>query len=77
MAEGDVWVDLRGAMSWDVAGGEGDDRPGHFGLHGMRERAKLVGGNLEVWSTAQSGTDIELTIPASAAYATARMSRGS
>lgn len=56
---------------------KGDGRPGHFGLHGMRERAKLVGGNLEVWSTAQSGTDIELTIPASAAYATARMSRGS
>src|SRR5208337_4916293 len=27
-----------------------DGRPGHFGLHGMRERAKLVGGRLAVWS---------------------------
>jgi len=48
-------------------GGE-DGRAGHFGLHGMRERAKLIGGNLELWSNVQSGTEIELTIPASAAY---------
>ncbi|MGD1025856.1 MAG: two-component regulator propeller domain-containing protein, partial [Candidatus Sulfotelmatobacter sp.] len=27
-----------------------DPRPGHFGLHGMRERAKIVGGQLDVWS---------------------------
>lgn len=25
----------------------GDGRAGHFGLHGMRERAKLIGANLE------------------------------
>lgn len=47
----------------------GDRRAGHFGLHGMRERAKLIGANLEVRSDAQSGTEIELTIPASTAYA--------
>jgi hypothetical protein len=35
----------------------------------MYERAKLVGGNLEVWSQLDSGTEIELTIPASTAYA--------
>jgi signal transduction histidine kinase len=42
--------------------------PGHWGLHGMHERAKLVGGNLEVWSRLDCGTEIELTIPASIAY---------
>jgi signal transduction histidine kinase/ligand-binding sensor domain-containing protein len=48
-----------------------DGRTGHFGLRGMRERAKIIGGNLEVWSSPQSGTEVELTIPARAAYATA------
>ena len=44
-------------------------RPGHFGLAGMQERARLVGGKLEVWSEVDSGTEIELSIPASKAYA--------
>ena len=42
---------------------------GHFGLQGMRERAGLVGGRLEVWSKIGSGTQIQLTVPAAAAYA--------
>jgi signal transduction histidine kinase/ligand-binding sensor domain-containing protein len=46
-----------------------EGRAGHFGLHGMRERAKLVGGKLTVWTAPQSGTEIELKIPASHAYA--------
>jgi signal transduction histidine kinase/ligand-binding sensor domain-containing protein len=46
-----------------------EGRAGHFGLHGMRERAKLMGGKLTVWTAAQSGTEIELIIPA--AYANA------
>jgi signal transduction histidine kinase len=41
---------------------------GHFGLAGMRERAETVGGRLEVWSKLNSGTEIELIIPASRAY---------
>jgi signal transduction histidine kinase/ligand-binding sensor domain-containing protein len=45
-------------------------RPGHFGLHGMRERAKIVGGQLDVWSELDSGTEVELSIPGSRAYAT-------
>jgi len=49
-----------------------DDRPGHFGLPGMRERAELVGGRLDVWSQVGAGTEIELTIPASMAYARSR-----
>jgi signal transduction histidine kinase len=43
-------------------------RPGHFGLLGMRERAKQLGGNLAVCSEFDSGTDVELSIPASIAY---------
>jgi signal transduction histidine kinase len=46
----------------------GDGREGHFGLHGMRERAKLAGGDLAIWSEADSGTEVELSIPASRAY---------
>ena len=34
----------------------------------MKERAKLVGGKLAVWSELNSGTETELTIPASVAY---------
>jgi len=43
-------------------------RPGHYGLRGMRERAKLLGGKLTVWSDLGSGTEVELGIPASRAY---------
>ena len=45
-----------------------DGLSGHFGLHGMRERAKLIGGRLELWSKLGSGTEIELSIPATIAY---------
>jgi signal transduction histidine kinase/ligand-binding sensor domain-containing protein len=44
-------------------------RPGHYGLTGMHERAKQVGGKVVVWSEADSGTEVELTIPAKIAYA--------
>jgi len=50
-------------------------RPGHWGLPGMRERAKLIGANLEVWSKTDAGTEIELIIPASTAYATSTTRR--
>ena len=48
---------------------------GHWGLRGMRERAKLVGGSLEVWSELDSGSAIELRIPASVAYSSPRARR--
>ena len=41
---------------------------GHYGLPGMHERAKLVGGKLAVWSEINSGTETELIIPASVVY---------
>jgi signal transduction histidine kinase len=47
-----------------------EGRAGHFGLHGMRERAKLAGGKLTVWSEHDSGTEVELVIPAATAYVT-------
>ena len=43
---------------------------GHFGLHGMRERAEIVGGRLEVWSKRDTGTEVELSIPGKIAYGT-------
>lgn len=43
-------------------------RAGHYGLPGMRERAKLIGGNLTLWSEVDAGTEVELTVPAATAY---------
>ncbi|HEX4169905.1 MAG TPA: two-component regulator propeller domain-containing protein [Bryobacteraceae bacterium] len=48
----------------------GDRSLGHWGLYGMRERAKVVSGKLDVWSKPDSGTEVELTVPASVAYGT-------
>jgi len=45
-----------------------DGREGHFGLRGMRERAKLIGGKLTVWSELDAGVEVELSIPAARAY---------
>jgi signal transduction histidine kinase len=53
----------------------GDSHPGHFGLPGMRERAAIIGGRLDVWSKVGLGTEVELTIPAAKAYAAPRSAR--
>ena len=53
--------------------GHGQD--GHYGLPGMHERARAVGGKLAVWSELVSGTEAELTIPASIAYAKSPVAR--
>jgi len=45
-----------------------EGRHGHYGLCGMRERARQIGGKLEIWSRPGAGTEIELTIPGSIAY---------
>ena len=44
------------------------ERVGHWGLPGMRERAKQIGGHFDVWSELDAGTEIELTVPASIIY---------
>jgi signal transduction histidine kinase len=43
-------------------------RAGHWGLPGMHERAKRIGGELNVWSRPGAGSEVELTIPDSIAY---------
>ncbi len=48
-----------------------EGRTGHYGLPGMRERAARIGGQLNVWTGIGAGTEIELSIPGSRAYATA------
>jgi signal transduction histidine kinase len=40
----------------------------HFGLAGMRERAAIVKGRLDVRSALGAGTEIELRVPAAIAY---------
>jgi signal transduction histidine kinase/streptogramin lyase len=54
---------------------EAGGRAGHWGLSGMRERAKRIGARLEFWSEAGAGTEVALSIPASIAYGTSRNSR--
>jgi signal transduction histidine kinase len=44
------------------------ERAGHWGLPGMRERAKQIGGKFDVWSEQGAGTEVELTVPASVVY---------
>jgi hypothetical protein len=34
----------------------------------MRERAKKLGGHVELWSRANVGTEMELNVPAATAY---------
>ncbi len=45
-----------------------EERVGHFGFHGMRERAKLIGGKLTVWTAPGTGMEVELSVPAVHAY---------
>jgi signal transduction histidine kinase len=49
-------------------------RPGHWGLPGMRERSESFGGHLHVWSEGNAGTEVELRIPADIAYSEPRRS---
>jgi signal transduction histidine kinase len=46
------------------------DRAGHFGLPGMRERAKQVGAELTIWSRPGTGTEIALSLARKIAYGT-------
>jgi ligand-binding sensor domain-containing protein/signal transduction histidine kinase len=41
---------------------------GHWGLPGMYERARRMGGHLKIWSESGAGTEAELTVPARVAY---------
>ncbi len=50
-------------------------RSEHYGLRGMRERAERIRGRLTVRSAPSFGTTIELSVPASVAYASASLRR--
>ena len=39
-------------------------RRGHWGLPGIRERAKRIGAQFRIWSEFGAGTEAELTVPA-------------
>jgi signal transduction histidine kinase len=47
---------------------EAGAREGHWGLPGVHERAKRIGGRLKLWSELGAGTEAELTVPARIAY---------
>jgi signal transduction histidine kinase len=47
-----------------------EGRGGHYGVPGMRERAKRIGGKLGVWTETGAGTEVELSISGSIAYGT-------
>jgi signal transduction histidine kinase len=51
-------------------------RPGHWGLPGIRERAKRIGASLKLWSEIGAGTEVELTVPARIAYGTGHRRQG-
>ncbi|NYF88991.1 two-component regulator propeller domain-containing protein [Tunturiibacter empetritectus] len=50
---------------------EQGERAGHWGLPGMRERAKRIGARLAVWSEAGAGTEVELNVSGSLVYESA------
>jgi signal transduction histidine kinase len=39
------------------------ERGSHWGLVGMRERAKCIGAQLRIWSRRGAGTEVEISIP--------------
>jgi signal transduction histidine kinase len=50
-------------------------RQGHFGLQGMRERAKRIGADLNIWSGAGAGAEVDLKVPAQIAYHSSQKKR--
>ena len=64
LGEGIVRLRVRDdGIGFDASNGTQLLREGHFGLAGMRERASLVGGMLEVGSLPGSGTTVEVRLP--------------
>ena len=43
-------------------------RPGHWGLLGMKERAERLSSTISIFASAQTGTEVRLTVPARIAY---------
>ena len=60
-----VTDDGRGLPGQERLGPRGDGLEGGFGMSGMRERAELVGGELEFLRAPEKGTIVRLTVPLS------------
>jgi signal transduction histidine kinase len=58
-----VTDDGRGLPAAERLGPRGDGLEGGFGMSGMRERAELVGGELQFGPAAGGGTTVRLTVP--------------
>jgi signal transduction histidine kinase len=43
-------------------------KQGHWGLQGMRERARNIGAELQIWSGVRNGTEVDLRVPGLRAY---------
>jgi two-component system, NarL family, sensor histidine kinase DevS len=66
--------DGKGLPNADRLGPRGDGLEGGFGMGGMRERAELVGGELEFGPAPGRGTMVRLTVPLRGRFAPARNS---
>lgn len=55
-------------MGMDVTAANAEAPHGHWGIKGMYERAARVGGHLDIQTRAGGGTEINFTLPASAAF---------
>lgn len=62
--ENNFWVFSRCGIDADIL--EVGGRQDHWGLQGMRERARKISAQLEIWSRQGVGTEVELRVPASA-----------
>jgi signal transduction histidine kinase len=61
-AQGDL---VRVGVRDDGAGlpGKGDASSGHYGVIGMKERAREIGAELALTSDAARGTEVEVSLP--------------
>jgi signal transduction histidine kinase len=66
-----VTDDGRGLPETERLGPRGDGLEGGFGMSGMRERAELIGGELEFGPAPERGTTVQLTVPLSGRPASA------
>jgi signal transduction histidine kinase len=52
-----------------------EGKRGHFGLQGMRERARRIGSKLTLVSSASSGTQITLVVPGNVVFRKSSVTR--
>lgn len=49
-------------------------RDGHWGLSGIRERARRIGATVKFWSRPEGGTEVDLSVPSRVAFQPQRTS---